>query len=223
MKDNKIIINAYTDAASYNNGRKIAEQPQHSCSAAILVYDDQIIYSTNYFNEDTTSSYGEMFAIYMILMDFKNLYKKGLRSGKDTKVELRVHSDSAYCVTTFNTNLKQWKRRSVGGVLYNTTGPIAYQDMILSIDELMKDNEYKVKLLHIKGHVSSQKDFVKARQSWERFNGSYISDERLNTHVYFNNIVDKYAVSSLKAKMGGESSNDRTRKRFKKRVDSIFK
>ena len=37
---NEISLTAYTDAAAFNNGRKIPSLPEHSASAGVILFDD---------------------------------------------------------------------------------------------------------------------------------------------------------------------------------------
>lgn len=213
---NKIKLDVYTDASSFNNGKKDPNLPEHSCSGALLVYEGDVIYATSYHNPNTSISYGELFAIYMILTDFSKLLKS---APKENSYQLTLYSDSAYCVQSLNTWIKNWKKKNVNGIWNTSTGPVAYQEMMRDIDNILSNKSIDITIRHIKGHidVNKSKDIKKARDTWERFNGCKVTDEDLITHVFFNNVCDRYAVQTLKEAMGGRE-NDRVRKKFKKYI-----
>lgn len=219
MRDIK--LEAYTDASSFNNGKKDPTLPEHSCSAAVLVYKGDVIYGTSYHNPNTSISYGELFAIYMILTDFSKLAKESIR---DNNYKLVLHSDSAYCVQSLNSWIKNWKKKSNNGIWNTSTGPVAYQDLMREIDDILNNKSFDITIRHIKGHidVDKPKDMKKAMSTWIRFNDVEITEEDLKTHIFFNDVCDRYAVQTLKQGMGGRD-NDRVRKKFKKHINPIFK
>lgn len=207
---NKII--AYTDAASFNNGRKNPRLPEHTCSAYVMLFDDTIIDSNIYFNPNTTNSYGEMYAIFMAIHDFTDLVKKSKR--KD--LELEIYSDSGYCVQAFNKWLKGWMSRStVDGIWLKSSGdPVMYQEMVEYIAKILFDKSINIKLKHTKGHIDLNKrsSILKAIKACEQINGYTPSTEEIVKNAFFNDIVDRYAVRALKIELNGGSINDKYKK-----------
>lgn len=216
----KIKMAAYTDAAAFNNGKKDPNLPEHSCSAAILVYNDEVIYTTCYHNPNTSISYGELFAIYMILTDFSKLAK----NTPENNYKLTLYSDSAYCVQSLNDWIKSWKKQNVNGIWHKSTGPVAYQEMMQEIDNIINDKSFDISIRHIKGHIDTTKpkDVKKAMDTWKKINRTKVEEDEIYVHVFYNNVCDKYARDSLKKAMGGRD-NDRVRKKFKKYINPGFK
>ena len=214
--DKKIRLTAYTDAASFNNGMKVASLPEHSGSAGVILYDDVIIASISSFNPNSSISYGEMYAIHCVLAKVYDLAYKS-----NSFIELTLHSDSAYCVQSINDWMKSWKRNSSRGIWYKSSGePVAYQEMLETIDKLL-DNEYlKCRVKHISGHIdlSNEKDMNKAMKRYKRFNHEKVSHEQLVTHVIYNDICDRYAKRVLKLGMEGEIEYVGNNKVFKKHL-----
>lgn len=216
----KIKISAYTDAAAFNNGKKDPKLPEHSCSAAVLVYEDEVIYATSYHNPNTSISYGELFAIYMILTDFSKMAK----NMPDNRYKLTLYSDSAYCVQSLTSWIKSWKKQIVNGIWQNSTGAVAYQEMMTIIDDIINDDSFDITIRHIKGHIDVSKpaDIAKAMKTWKNINKCKVTEQDICKHVFYNNVCDNYARKSLKKAMGGKD-NDRVRKKFKKYIDPVFK
>ena len=210
-------IIAYTDASSYNNGKKIPSKPQHSCSSGIFVIDNCIIYGTYNFNPNTTNQYGELYAIYMMLTEFYVMATKSKIYKPPYRLEL--YSDSAFSVNSINIYIKGWLRKTTkdGIWLNSSNAPVIYQRMFEEIYEIINDDDdFEIKIRHIKGHLDfrSRLDIKKAYTSWGKNNGGQVSIDQLKSHIYFNNICDEYAKDALFNSMKGWIENERTRKRF---------
>lgn len=203
-----IKLTAYTDAASYNNGKKIRNLPEHSASAGIILFKDSIIASVSTYNPDSSISYGEMLAIYNIL---NKCYWIATESNKCIK--LILHSDSAYCVQAINEWLKGWKSRQKNGVWIKSTGePVAYQSLISEIDKFINQtDELDISIRHISGHIdiNNNKSMAKAMKVYKRFNNKQISNEELARHEVYNDLCDIYAKEVLKRGMMGEIDYER--------------
>lgn len=198
----------FTDAASYNNGKKDPSKPQHSYSSAILTQGGNVLEIFGKFNPNTTNNYGEVYAIYYGL-------KKSLKYLKDmgeTNVKIDIYSDSEICVNGINKWSESWKKNAVDGVWRNSSGEeVANQKFFKKIDELVSKPKYKklfknskknkdIRVFHIKGHVNLRKakDVDKAIRTFKRVNGIDIPLDLLKYLVDMNNAVDNCATSGLK-------------------------
>ena len=211
----KIKLTAYTDAASYNNGRKISSLPEHSASAGVVLYDDVVIIGKSVYNENSTISFGELYAIYMILKEVTNLAIES-----DKQVKLTLFSDSAYCVQSINDWMSGWIKRSKNGIWYSSSGDkVAYQDLMKAINELVNHNDMvDVKIKHISGHIDmyNKKHVKKALERYYRFNREPVSLEELVVHTKYNDLCDRYAKTSLRIGMEGGKHCERNRDIFEK-------
>ena len=211
---NKIYLDAYTDASSYNNGRKDPSKPEHSASAGFILYDNIIIDSQYNFNPNSSISYGELFAIYMIINE---VYQIATES--EQKVVLSLYSDSSYCVQSINVWSKGWRKHiNRRGEWTNSSGePVVYQEMLEAILDMMDTEYLKVKIYHVSGHVfESKKKFKKAFKVFARINGFEPSEDELSRHSVFNDIVDNYAKAVLELGLKGKIKDERQRKKFRK-------
>ena len=199
----------FTDAASYNNGKKDPSKPQHSYSAALLVDEDgNLLHSVGSFNPNTTNNYGEIFAIYLGLKEsVKYLEENGL------PLKIDLYSDSEICVNGLNTWIHNWKKKAVDGIWYGSSGMVSNQEIFKLIDEMRNKprgkklfknmrthKKYDINIYHVRGHidVNKSKDVQKAIKTFERVNGFPISHDKLTFIVDMNNKVDKVAVNQLK-------------------------
>ena len=201
----------FTDAASFNNGKKDPSMPQHSYSGAILTYNGEIIKKFGHFNPNTTNNYGEIYAIYYGLKSSLNYLKdEGI---SDIKIDL--YSDSEICVRGLNEWIFSWKRNSdSNGVWHKSSNEVvSNQEIFKKIDKILNNNDIKpifknksipksIRIFHIKGHVKSDKDFEKAIKTFKRVNGIDVPKYILKFLVNMNNEVDRYAVKKLEKKLG---------------------
>lgn len=206
-----ITLSAYTDAASFNNGMKVPQLPEHSASAGVILYEDTVIASKHSFNPNTSISFGEIYAIYMILREVGDWV---IDSGR--AVNLTIHTDSAYALQTLTEWMYTWKSRSINGYWVKSDGTQpAYQYMLETIDKILNYQDgLNVQIKHISGHIdfSKQKHIDKARKRYRRFNGLSISDNELAYHCFYNDICDKYAKKVLELGMRGNKVNERDEK-----------
>lgn len=212
---NKIYLNAYTDASSYNNGKKNPTRPEHSASAGFILYDNIIIDSIYNFNPNSSISYGEMFAIYMVMKRVHKLAKKSKQ-----EVYLTIYSDSAYACQSINIWSHNWRKHiNQRGEWTNGSGdPVVYQDLLENILDNMDSKYLKVRLLHVSGHseIKSKKDYDKYVKTFKRFNGFIPNLKEIKRHTIFNDIVDNYAKEVLNRGLRGKIEDERTGTIFKK-------
>jgi Ribonuclease HI len=220
MKD-KFTFMAYTDASSYNNGRKDPTEPEHSCSAGVVTIGDNVVYSFHNYNPNTSISYGELFAIYTLLNEFVPLLE-------DSKCKLILHTDSEYCFKSINTWYKKWKDNARNGIWYTPHGAVPYQKMLQGILKCV-DNK-KIIIKHISGgHFDVlkpnsmqgkefKKSLKKCKERYLRNNNEKISDDVAMNHIFWNNICDIVAKTGLSLGMEGRLSNEGKRKSFKKYI-----
>lgn len=214
----EIKLKAYTDASSFNNGKKNPSLPEHSASAGVILMesDDSIVIidSVYTYNPNSSISFGEIIAIYNILSRVEYL-----ASNVDLNVSLTLHSDSAYCVQAINDWMPNWKKRQRNGIWIKSTGePVAYQSIFEEIDRILNLDNLSIKIKHIAGHIdmSNKKHVMKAMKNYLRFNKKEVSVETLQKHTYFNDMCDVYAKEVLRLGMRGELKNEREKRNFVK-------
>ena len=206
----------FTDAASYNNGQKDPNKPQHSYSAALLTYKGDVVAVFGAFNPNTTNNFGEINAIRIGLIESIRfiIEEIGLKS-KDFYIDL--YSDSEICVKGINEWMPSWKNRaSSDGTWYSSKGEkVANQEIFKDIDYILNskgtkkylfkrvgessERKYNINIYHIRGHINTakSKDIEKAMKTFKRNNGFEISESKLNFIVNYNNKVDRVAVNNL--------------------------
>lgn len=237
MKDKKITFMAYTDAASYNNGKRAyPNKPENTCSAGVVTLGDNIIYSFHNYNPNTTISYGELYAIRTLLVEFVPLMK-------GTKCKLILHTDSEYCFKSINIWYKNWINKARNGIWYSSTGPVPYQRMFEEILSLMRNNNIEIK--HVSGghfnvldpksiyrtdkygniietmygkfpKAEYQKAIKTCQERFLRNNKEKITKTQAEDHMFFNNICDQIAKKGLEYGMDGSDCRERKRKSFEK-------
>ena len=211
------IINAFTDAACYNNGAKDPTKPQYSCSACVFILDDVVIYGNYNFSDNATNSYGELLGVYIAILDYIDIYTK---SQMEIFPQMVIHSDSGYVVNSLNVWIYGWRKRAVKGTSFNSSNKeVSYYGLIDLMRNLM--DEYQIKIKHVKGHVdlNTTKDIKKAIKACKSINGYEPCLDEIQYNSTFNDIVDRYAVQCLKDVMGGRidarGNNSRFIEKFK--------
>lgn len=216
----KVIFSAYTDAASYNNGkRNHPNRPEHTCSAGLVHINDDIVYSFHNYNPNSTISYGELFAIHTILTEFGSLLQ-------GTKHKLILYTDSEYCMKSINVWHYFWIKKAKNGIWYSSSGPVPYQSMWEEILYILYNNK-NIQVKHISGgHLNvldprmiSTTELGKVLKTcisrFKRNNGEDITEKEALNHIFYNNVCDQIAKEGLVRGMGG-IENDRYRKTFEK-------
>ena len=198
----KVNLTAYTDAASYNNGKKNFKDPENSSSFGIIIYDRKTLCRISLYNPDTSISFGELFAIHNTI---KWCYDTAIKT--EHLINLVLYTDSAYSFQSITQWMEGWKKKEVDGKWFNSSGKrVAYQTLLSEIDRYINSDNINVNIKHISGHInlSNQKDIKKARDVFKRFNNEPLSDYDLAKHVFYNDICDKSAKEFLKLGMRGD-------------------
>lgn len=219
----KMTLLAFTDASSYNGGHyPDPDDDEYSCSAGVLTHDDNILYSFTHYNPKSSISYGELYAIYCLLHDIVPLIK-------ETDSRLILFTDSDYSFKSLTKYYYGWVRNSRNGIWYSTNGPVAYQDLIEEIHNLMKEGHVILRRIsggHLdvlsRGYKSKKSYYKTLKTFFERYkrdNGFYVNKQQADYCIFYNNICDQMAKLGLERGMRGEFKNAIKRKRFKKFID----
>ena len=83
-----------------------------------------------------TNQISELYAIYIALQQY-------------SKENVRIYSDSKYCINVFTIWCKLW---DIGGWKRSNGGVIKNSELIKEIRKLIEDNERSVKFSHVKAH-----------------------------------------------------------------------
>lgn len=191
----KKIIMAFTDASSYNNGKRNPKEIEASASAGFLSYRNSFISRIAEYSPNTSISYGEIYAIYLILKEYDKLFNKH----KDDYV-LILHSDSAYCVQAITKWVFEWKKAARNGKWIKSDGKeVAYQKLFKKIFDIVYNKGYHIFIKHISGHIdiSNSKHICKSIERYKRFNSEEITIEELKYFTFCNDLCDRYAKHIL--------------------------
>jgi ribonuclease HI len=88
-----------------------------------------------------TNQRAELYAIYKALKRIT----ENLEYGK-----IHIYTDSEYSIKSLTIWIKDWKKN---GWKSSTGKPVANQDIIVKIDEILEKNKRKVKFTHVYSHT----------------------------------------------------------------------
>ena len=218
----KMTLLAFTDASSYNGGHyPDPDDDEYSCSAGVLTFDDNILYSFTNYNPGTSISYGELYAIYCLLSDIVPLLE-------GTNHELILFTDSDYAFKSLTEYYKTWKMRSINGIWYGSSGEVAYQELIKETLSLIKRGNVTLRRVS-GGHLNVLEEGYKRKKSYynslvtlfkryKRDNKVSINKDQAAYLIFYNNICDQMAKFGLEMGRRGLFENERKRKTFKKYI-----
>lgn len=178
-------INIFTDAS-------LTHYQDHTitCGGYIVVKDRMIIDSNYSIINNSTSNYGELYAVLLGIqaaIKYKNQF-----------MPINLFSDSKISVETLRNWIFSWSMRD--NVLYNSSGkPAENQDIIAFIVNVVTMNQIPITLYMQRGHKNPNKsDDVKVQKNYFRFaNGFEIDKETAKKLCYYNDFIDNLTRSNL--------------------------
>lgn len=200
MMTNEVVFEVFSDAASYNNGRRHnPNDTQYTCSAGILTLNRETITAFDQFNIDSTNNHGEAEALYFTLSRTLSILRRIKEVQPPYNIDL--YSDSGYCIQGLRDWLPSWKKRADrDGNWYSTSGKVAQQEVFKRIDrDFLNNPELNLRLYHIRGHINleKKKDVDKAIKSFKQINGFMVDLDKFFYLIKMNQVCDNYAVIKL--------------------------
>ena len=189
---NDEIITVFTDASSIaqKHGKYI------TASAVVVFLGNKIINTGVYSFKDSTISVAELFAVYQgVIMGYQ------VAKYYDKKISF-LFSDSSFAISGLTNWLQSWIMKHDDGLFYNSSGGIvAHQHLFQSVISFINMTEYNVRLVKIRGHVSTDNNLSKAITYINNNNYAFSSVFLQRTVVHEisrrNNLVDEIARKSI--------------------------
>ena len=185
---NERTLNIFTDASikQNKNGTFVAS------SAAIAVDSNCIqnnyIIDSDYLVFNATNNLGELYAVYLgvlLALKYRNRYDV-----------VNIISDSQFSIFSLSRWIWNWRNNINNGIYYNSSGsPVANQDIIIKIVNLIISSNLNVNLYHQKGHALNK--VKKSKETFFRSNGIMLDDFEANRISFYNDFVDNFSRDKL--------------------------
>lgn len=149
------------------------------------------LYSKTKLLSYTTNNNSEITAILL------GVYEALKNRNRHSKIKL--FSDSMICIFGLRLWILSWIENVNNGILYSSSGqPVANQDIIKHIIQLIAENDLKIELYHQKGHVTSTpRSLEQAKNVFYKSNGISLNDEEIKIISYYNDMIDKLTKNEL--------------------------
>lgn len=189
-------INVFTDASILTKGNSMI-----GCAGFCTVHNNQFINKNAMIVPKTNSARAELVAIYMGLEELL-LYKK-------SNMILRLFSDSQLSILGIRDRIFNWMNNNRNKLLTNQSTDVKNQDLIISIINIIIENNINVEFYHQKGHINykSDKELLIAKTVFRKSNNIDINDMDFFRKIsYANDIVDKYTKYILRTNINTDVS-----------------
>jgi ribonuclease HI len=140
---------------------------------------------------ETTNNNSEITAIQLAI-------RLGIKY-KDVYDRINIFSDSQICVFGLRKWIFDWLYGMHNNVMYSSTGePVANQQIILNIVNLILSYNFRFNLFHQKGHVYyTTSSLENAKNVFEKSNNVTVSDEFIQRISFYNDYIDKFTKDVL--------------------------
>lgn len=179
-------INIFTDASLVHySGHTI------TCGGYAVVKDGVIIDSNYRIINNSTSNYGELYAVLLgvqAAIKYKSLFKN-----------INLYSDSMISIQSLRNWIFKWKKE--GDMLFNSSGNYAEnQDIITLIINVITLNQIPISLYMQRGHKnpSRRDDVLTQKEYFEKVNNVSIDYETARKLCYYNAFIDDLTRTNLK-------------------------
>lgn len=187
-------VNIFSDASVLGKINK--EHKNRVCAGAVAVVNGKRDKEYHLVIEKSTNNYGELSALFLAIQlasEYTDLYN-----------EINIFSDSNISVKGMRQWIYNWMENMSDGVLYSYTGsPVANQDVIKAMYDFIISKfdpmNVKIKIHHVKGHVTNGSDILKAIRCIQ-MNFTHTQEipiEVLLDIQKWNNYIDESTRSSL--------------------------
>lgn len=140
----KVVLELFSDGASFNNGYKNDKLPQRCSCGVVICIDKKIIRSGGKDLGDNTISYAELYGALLVI-------KSAIRTVNNFPqydFDINLYSDSNYVVNSMNKWLDGWIKK---GWVNSSGVEVLYQELWTELRDYKK--KYDIKFHHIKGHL----------------------------------------------------------------------
>lgn len=170
------VLNIFTDASIYKNG-------------------DEFISSHGFYSPTTNESHVEVVRSSSNnrgeLMGIRDALMYGLTK-RNEYLQVNIWSDSLYSVKSICEWFPAWYLHSKDGVLRNSNDqPIQNQDLLKVIVDLILTNNFRVNLIHQRGHINEKVSIKDAIYSFKIANKMTIDSEAMKNAAICNQIIDE--------------------------------
>lgn len=172
----KRVLNIFTDASIYENG-------------------DEYISSHGFYSPTTNESHVKIVRSSSNnkgeLMGIRDALMYGL-SKRNEYLQVNIWSDSLYSVKSICEWFPSWWFNAYDGVLRNSSGqPVQNQDLLRVIVDLILTNNFRVNLIHQRGHINEKVSIKDAIYSFRIANKINIDSEAMKNAAICNQIIDE--------------------------------
>ena len=137
---------------------------------------------------NATNNLGELYAVYLgvlLALKYRNRYDV-----------INIISDSQFSIFSLSRWIWNWRNNINNGIYYNSSGsPVANQDIIIKIVNLIISSNLNVNLYHQKGHALNK--VKKSKETFFRSNGIMLDDFEANRISFYNDFVDNFSRDKL--------------------------
>lgn len=170
------VLNIFTDASIYKNG-------------------DEYISSHGFYSPTTNESKVEVVRNSSNnrgeLMGIRDALAYGL-SKRNEYLQVNVWSDSLYSVRSICEWFPSWYMHNTDGILRNNNGQeISNQDLLRVIVDLILTNNFRVNIIHQRGHINEKVSIKDAVYSFKVANKMIIDNEAMKNAAICNQIIDE--------------------------------
>lgn len=192
-------INVFTDASTTQVDRRIVSSPGYA-----IVYNNKIICSTNNVFYNTTSNYGELYAIIMALESLIQIKWGFDKAGLEMPL-INIFSDSEISVLGLRKYIFNWWGSESTQQFYSE--PQIYSDqgvlnkeLFVNAIRMITDNNLKVNLYHVSAHIEATKKYHITRMIKKFEENNYIQIDKDDAYYlcYYNAFVDDMTRSNLR-------------------------
>lgn len=170
------VLNIFTDASIYKNGGEFISS--HG------FYSPTTNESSVQVVRDSSNNRGE-------LMGIRDALMYGI-SKRNDYLQINIWSDSLYSVKSICEWFPSWYINSKDGVLRNSNEvPIQNQDLLKVIVDLILNNNFRVNILHQRGHINEKVPLKDAIDSFHIANKMTIDSEAMKNAAICNQIIDE--------------------------------
>jgi ribonuclease H len=192
-------LNVFTDASTTKSDNRTISSPGYA-----IVYNNKIIKSVNRIFYNTTSNYGEMYAIIMALGALIEIKRQLNLKGMDMPT-VNLFSDSEISILGLRKWIFNWWSNNTTQTFYSeaklfSNQGILNKELFVTAVRMIVDNELPVNLYHTKAHVhiSRPKEVINMIQKFGLINHRTINQRIACYLTYYNTFVDNMTRDNLK-------------------------
>lgn len=192
-------LDAFTDASTTKSDNRTISSPGYA-----IVYKNKIIKSVNRIFYNTTSNYGEMYAIIMALGALIEI-KRQLNLKNMDMPQINLFSDSEISILGLRKWIFNWWSNNSTQSFYSevkifSNQGILNKELFVTAVRMIVDNDLPINLYHTKAHVhmSRPKELTHMINKFSIINHCTIDQKMACYLAYYNTFVDNMTRDNLK-------------------------